>query len=117
MGMAKKVEAWEVKTNDGLVRLDLNNPVFQGNLFALEKQERNAVLDTFNKLHKLTWNQVCRDQGLKWEKVYSVKQQEGIEAVYSLRITRSRRTETYCQQDFLRFITISQDNDSTYGKK
>jgi len=115
--MAKKVEIGEGKTNDGLVRLDLNNPVFQDNLFALEKQERNAVLDTFNKLRKLTWNQVYRDQGLKWEKVVSVKPPEGIEVIYSLRITRSRRATAYRQQDFLRFLTISPDHDSTYGKK
>ena len=115
--MAKKVEIGAAGTNDGLVRLDLNNPVFQDNLFALEKQERNAALDTFNKLLKLTWNQVYRDQGLKWEKVVSVKPPEGVEVIYSLRITKSRRATAFRQQDFLRLLTISPDHDSTYGKK
>lgn len=102
---------------DKPVRLDLNNPVFQDNLFALEKPERNAVLDTFNKLRKLTWNQLYRDPGLKWEKIISFKPPEGIEAIYSLRITRSRRATAYREQDFLRFLTIAPDHDSTYGKK
>lgn len=102
---------------DALVRLDLNNPVFQDNLLALEKQERNATLDTLNKLRKLTWNQVYRDPGLKWEKIISVKPPEGVDAIYSLRITRSRRAIAYRQQDFLRLLTISPDHDSTYGKK
>jgi hypothetical protein len=102
---------------DTLVRLDLNNPFFQENLLVLEKHESNAVLDTLNKLRKLTWNQVYRDSGLKWEKIVSVKPPEGIDAIYSLRITKSRRTAAYRQQDFLRLLTISSDHDSTYGKK
>jgi hypothetical protein len=107
----------KASTADTLVRLDLNNLVFQDNLLALEKQERNAVLDTLNKLRKLTWNQVYRDPGLKWEKIISVKPPEGVDAIYSLRITRSRRATVFRQQDFLRLLTISPDHDSTYGKK
>lgn len=115
--MAKKVAIGGAKTNDWLVRLDLNHPEFQDNLFALEKQERNDVLNTFNKLRKLTWNQVYRDQGLKWEKVVSIKPPEEIEVIYSLKITQSRRATAYRHQDFLRFLTISPDHDSTYAKK
>ncbi len=104
-------------STDCFVRLDLNNPIFQGNLLALEKQERNAVLDTLNKLRQMTWNQVYRDSGLKWEKINSVKPPEGIDAIYSLRITLSRRATAYRQQDFIRLLTIAADHDSTYGKK
>jgi hypothetical protein len=53
---------------DGLVRLDLNNPVFQENLLTLQKAERHAAIETLNKLRQMTWNQVYRDSGLKWEK-------------------------------------------------
>ena len=95
----------------------MNNPFFQENLLVLEKQERNAVLDTLNKLRKLTWNQLYRDSGLKWEKIVSVKPPEGIDAIYSLRITKSRRAAAYRQLDFLRLLTISADHDSTYGKR
>ena len=102
---------------DTLVRLDLNNPAFQDNLLSMEKLERNAVLDTLNKLRQLTWNQVYRDSGLKWEKIVSVKLPDGVDAIYSLRITRSRRATAYRQQDFLRLLTVSPDHDSTYGKK
>jgi len=104
-------------STDILVRLDLNNPVFQVNLLSMEKLERNAVLDTLNKLRQLTWNQVYRDSGLKWEKIVSVKPPDGVDAIYSLRITRSRRATAYRQNDFLRLLTISPDHDSTYGKK
>ena len=44
----------------GLVRLDLNNPVFQENLLSMEKTQRHSALETLNKLRQMTWSQVCR---------------------------------------------------------
>lgn len=102
---------------DASVRLDLNNPVFQENLLSLQKPERHAVLDTLNKIRQLTWNQLYRDSGLKWEKVISVKPPAGIAAIYSLRITQSRRATAFRDGNFIRLLTIAPDHDSTYGKK
>ena len=99
------------------VRLDLNNPVFQLNLLTLQKPERHSALDTLNKLRQMTWSQVYRDNGLKWEKIISVKPPKGIEAFYSLRITQSRRATAYREEDFIRLLTIASDHDATYGKK
>ena len=99
------------------VQLDLNNEVFQGNWFSLDKQEQQRVLNTLQKLRQLTWDQVYRDQGLKWEKVVSVRPPQGIDAIYSLRITQSRRASAYRQGNFMRFLTIAPDHDATYGKK
>ena len=100
-----------------LVRLDINNPVFQGNLLTLQKSERHSALDTLNKLRQMTWNQVYRDNGLKWEKIISIKPPTGIDAIYSLRITQARRATAYRDGEFIRFLTIAPDHDSTYGKK
>lgn len=100
-----------------LVRLDLNNPVFQENLLTLQKPERLAALETLNKIRQLTWSQLYRDAGLKWEKISSVVPPAGIEAVYSLRITQSRRATACRQGDFIRFLTIPPNHDATYGKK
>lgn len=100
-----------------LVRLDLNNPVFQENLLSLQKAERLAALDTLNKIRQLTWNQLYCDNGLKWEKVFSVKLPAGVDAIYSLRITQSRRATAFRDSDFIRLLTIAPDHDSTYGKK
>ena len=102
---------------DALVRLDLNNPVFQENLLSLQKPERHVALDTLNKIRRRTWNQLYRDNGLKWEKVVSVKPPAGVDALYSLRITRSRRATAFRDGDFIRLLTIAPDHDSTYGKK
>jgi hypothetical protein len=100
-----------------LVRLDLNNPVFQENLLNLQKPERHSALETLKKLRQMTWNQVYIDNGLKWEKVFSVIPPDGVTAIYSLRITQSRRATAYRDGDFIRLLTIAPDHDAAYGKK
>jgi hypothetical protein len=50
-------------------------------------------------------------------KIASISPPVGIAAVYSLRITQSRRATAYRDEDFMRFLTIAPDHDSTYGKK
>ncbi|MFZ2394647.1 hypothetical protein [Rhodoferax sp.] len=104
-------------SNEAKVRLDLNNPIFQESLLTLQKPERHAALDTLNKIRQLTWNQVYRDPGLKWEKITSVKPPTGTDAIYSLRITQTHRATAYRDGDFMRLLTIAPDHDTTYGKK
>jgi hypothetical protein len=104
-------------SSEAKVRLDLNNPVFQENLLTLQKPDRHAALDTLNKIRHLTWNQVYRDAGLKWEKVTSVKPLADVGAIYSLRITQTRRATAYRDGEFMRFLTVAPDHDATYGRK
>lgn len=104
-------------SSDGKVRLDLNNPVFQEYLLTLQKPERHAALDTLNKIRQLTWHQLYRDQGLKWEKITSVRPPEGIDAIYSLRITQARRATAYRDGEYMRLLTVAADHDATYGRK
>jgi hypothetical protein len=106
-----------MSSSDAPVRLDLNNPVLQGHLFDLQKPERHAAMDTLRKIRQLSWGQLYRDNGLKWEKIISVKPPSGIEAIYSLRITQSRRCTAYRDGDFMRLLTVAPDHDSTYGRK
>lgn len=75
------------------------------------------MLDTLNKIRHLTWNQFYRDNGLRWEKIVSVRPPKGIDAIYSLRISKSCRATAYRDGDFLRLLTIVTDHDATYGKK
>lgn len=98
-------------------RLDLNAPLFQESLVNVPKPDRHSALETLNKIRQLTWSQVYRDAGLRWEKITSVKPPPGLDAVYSLRITQSRRATAYREGNFMRFLTISADHDATYGKK
>jgi hypothetical protein len=104
-------------SNDRSVKLDLNHPAFQKSLLELDKSERNRVLDTLKKLLKVSWHQVYSDPGLKWEKITSVTLPPGVDAVYSLRITQSRRATAVRSDDFLRLLTVAPDHDATYGKK
>jgi hypothetical protein len=99
------------------VQLDLNNEVFQRNWLELDKSERNRVTDTLRKILRLSWEEVHRDKGLRWEKITSADPPRGIDAIYSLRITDSRRATAYRDGNFMRLLTIAPDHDSTYGKK
>ena len=99
------------------VLLDLNNPTFQENLFGLQKPERLAALDTLKKIRQLSWVHVYRDNGLKWEKIVSVRYPQDIDAIYSFRITQSRRATAYRDGPYMRLLTVAPDHDSTYGKK
>ena len=101
----------------GKVLLDLNNPTFQANLLGLQKPERHAALDTLNKIRQMTWAQVYRDNGLKWEKIISVRAPQGIDVIYSLRITQSRRATAFRDGQYMRLLTVAADHDSAYGKK
>ena len=65
----------------------------------------------------MTWNQVCRDNGLKWEKIVSVAPPAGVSAIYLLRITQSRRATAYRGGAFIRSLTIAPNHDAADGKK
>ena len=102
---------------DGRIRLDLNHPVFQENLLTLQKADRHSAMETLNKIRQMTWNQLYRDNGLKWEKIVSMTPPDGLAAIYSLRITQSLRATAYREGDFIKFRTISTDHDATYAKQ
>lgn len=99
------------------VLLDLNNPIFQEALFSLPKAEKMAALDTLRKLRAMTWSEVYRDKGLRWEKVASVKPPSGITAIYTVRITHSCRATAFREGNILHFLTSSADHDAAYGRK
>jgi hypothetical protein len=95
------------------ILLDLNNPIFQQDLFGLTKSEVIAVLKTLRKVSQLTWEQLYKDQGLKWEMIRS-KQGENGEKLYSLRITQKCRAVAVREDDYLRFLSLHSDHDSAY---
>jgi hypothetical protein len=47
------------------------------------------------------------------EKITSIKPPAGIDAVYSLRISQSRRATAHRDGDFIRLLTIAPDHDAT----
>jgi len=100
-----------------LVEIDLNSPIFQSAWEELELIEQEKALATFEKITQLTWNQVYRDKGLKWEKIHSIPAPKGIDVLYSFRVSKSIRGIGFREDHFLRVLLIQPDHDATYGRK
>ena len=96
-----------------MIRLDLNNPVFQTQLLDLNKQEAWAVLKTLRLLQRMSWEQIQVSRGLHWELIQS-KQGVSGERLYSLRISRSCRAVAFREGDWLRLLSLHPDHDSAY---
>lgn len=95
------------------ITIDLNNPEFQQNLFALEKNEQLALIRTLKKIHQMMWEALYADHGLKWEAILSKQTKTG-ERIYSFRFSQKYRATALRQNDFLRLLTLHVDHDSTY---
>jgi hypothetical protein len=95
------------------VRLDLNNPVFQRQLFALPRDRQTAALNALRKLAAMSWPQVYADAGLHWEVIVSRVGPRG-GRLYSLRIGRGFRAVAYRDGEWLRLLTLHPDHDTAY---
>ena len=95
------------------LRLDLNNPVFQRQLFNLSKSEQRNILNTLRKLANMQWQQVYVDHGLKWEAIFSQKGPDG-KKLYTFRIGKGFRGVAYRDGVWLRILSLHPDHDSAY---
>lgn len=94
--------------------LDLNCPVFQKDLFSLNKQDAYIALKTLQKISKMDWDSLYKSKGLKWELIYSKKGKKG-ENVYSFRISKKFRATALREGNYLRVLSLHPDHDSTYN--
>jgi hypothetical protein len=95
------------------IKIDLNNPEFQKDLFGLEKNELATLIKTLKKIHKLTWAELYSDRGLKWEAISS-KQTKSGQRIYTFRFSQKYRAAALRQDDYLRLLTLHVDHDSAY---
>ncbi len=93
------------------VRLDLNFPDFQAQLFNLDTSELRAVFKTLKKLSGMSWAEVYADHGLKWEEIKSMK------GKYTIRLSRQCRAAVVREGEFMCFRGIHIDHDGAYDKK
>jgi hypothetical protein len=100
-----------------LVQLDLNNPEFQRSWLALGKEDAERVRAAFRKILQMTWSQIYRDQGLHWEKIKSMPAPDGVDALYTFRLSQSARGVGYREGNYLRVLLVNSDHDAAYGKK
>ena len=108
--------------SNSAVLLDLNNPQFLESLFALEKNDKIQLIKQLEKISKLTWADVQRDQGLKWERIYPIPLSlqrylidEKQRAIYCIRLTQSKRAVVLRDGDYMRFLALPKDHGSTYA--
>jgi hypothetical protein len=97
----------------GLVRPDLNNPEFQRQLFSLQSDQTLAVISALKKISQLTWEQVYKDKGLRWEAIESRTRKNGTR-LYSFRITQKFRALAHREGEWMRCVSLHPDHDSAY---
>lgn len=95
------------------IKIDLNNPEFQKDLFTLEKNNQLALIRTLKKISSLTWDELYKDQGLKWELIIS-KTAKNHDRIYSFRFSEKYRALALRQESYLRLLTLHTDHDSAY---
>jgi hypothetical protein len=97
--------------NEQKVLLDLNYPGFQAELFDLDVAEARKVFKTFKKLRAMTWSDVFKDHGLKWEEI------RNLSGKFTIRLSQSCRAVVIRDGPWVRFQALHLDHDAAYGKK
>jgi hypothetical protein len=95
------------------ILLNLNKSEFQNQLFKLEKNEQRALLNTLEKIKKLSWPQFYQDKGLKWELINSVKNPQ-VDKLYSFRFSQKYRGTAYREGNYLVLVGLFADHDGAY---
>jgi hypothetical protein len=95
------------------VKLDMNHPDFQDDLFNLEKIEQRALFNSLNKIRQLYWEELYKDKGLRWELIASQQTQKGYN-LYSFRFSQKYRATGYRDGLYLVLLELHTDHDSTY---
>jgi len=95
------------------MKIDLNFPPFQQDLFSLDKTQLTAFVKSVKKINKMDLRQVQKSSGLNLEKIKNLKTSNG-KTLYSIRMSKSFRAVICIEDDFIRFISLHPDHDSAY---
>lgn len=90
----------------------MNYPVFQEQLFSIEKQEQRTLLTTLKKIKQLKWEELYKDKGIRWELITSKTTSKG-NNVYSFRFSKNIVAQhiemviiLYCSHYFLIMMVL-----------
>ena len=97
------------------MKIDLNFLDFQKDLFELQKNEGYPLIKTLRTLSRMDFDQLRRSPGLNLERIRNMKTRKD-NPLYSIRITRFFRAVLSIEGDYLCFISLHSDHDSTYKK-
>ena len=95
------------------MKIDLNFPPFQQDLFSLDKTQLTAFVKSVKIINKIDLRQVQQSSGLNLEKIKNLKTSNG-KTLYSIRMSKSFRAVICIEDDFIRFISLHPDHDSAY---
>ena len=95
------------------MKIDLNFPPCQQDLFSLDKTQLTAFVESVKKINKMDLSQVQQSSGLNLEKIKNLKTSNG-KTLYSIRMSKSFRAVICIEDDFIRFISLHPDHDSAY---
>lgn len=111
----------QASTHHDHVAVDTSWPELRDELFDItDRGEFDAVLDTIDKVQKMTWDDVLKTstkdsrgkRGLNWEPIPG--QEVGGKQVCSIRVTQRFRARVIRDGRFMRFISLHPDHDSAY---
>ena len=95
------------------MKIDLNFPPFQQDLFSLDKTQLTAFVKSVKIINKMDLRQVRQSSGLNFEKIKNLKTSNG-KTLYSIRMSKSFRAVICIEDDFIRFISLHPNHDSAY---
>ena len=95
------------------MKIDLNFPPFQQDLFSLDKTQLTAFVKSVKIINKMDLSLVQQSSGLNLEKIKNLKTSNG-KTLYSIRMSKSFRAVICIEDDFIRFISLHPDHDSAY---
>jgi len=95
------------------MKIDLNFPPFQQDLFSLDKTQLTAFVKSVKIINKMDLRQVQQSSGLNLEKIKNLKTSNG-KTLYSIRMSKSFRAVICIEDDFIRFISLHPNHDSAY---
>ena len=95
------------------MKIDLNFPPFQQDLFSLDKTKLSIFVQSVRKINKMDLRQVQQSSGLNLEKIKNIKTPNG-KTLYSIRMSKSFRAVICIEDDFIRFISLHPDHESAY---
>ena len=95
------------------MKIDLNFPPFQQDLFSLDKTKLSIFVQSVKKINKMDLRQVQQSSGLNLEKIKNIKTPNG-KTLYSIRMSKSFRAVICIEDDFIRFILLHPDQESAY---
>ena len=108
-------------TQNNNVFVDLNFPGILDQIRALNDQDFKVFKSRIEYIGKLTWQNIYNTStknpklktGLNWEVIQNQKTEDN-QIIASIRISKSFRARVSRKDQYMRFISLHLDHDSTY---